>query len=164
LRWPFYSSEIARGIERVYVAGKRSLSTPTGTARFEQRSCFSGVFVIRGADLDKSLLSLFVVVVGSLLLPAMRLARAFTPRRTRQATAGRGTISKVKEQIDHVPPAPLAGAGWFEFRSLTAEEKKEVENPVAAKGKPSTFKPRVYLPSPTTATSRSRTAQSPVTL
>ena len=87
---------------------------------------------LRGVDLDKSLLGLFVAVVGSLLLPAMRLARVFTPRRTRtrQATAGQGTISEVKEQIDHVPLAPSAGASWFEFRPLTADEKKEFENPL----------------------------------
>ena len=79
-----------------------------------------------------------------------RLARIFTPRRTRtrQATAGQGTISEVKEQIDHVPLAPSAGAGWFEFRPLTAGEKKEFENPLAAKGK---LKPRLYPRSPTTA-------------
>jgi hypothetical protein len=78
--------------------------------------------------LDKSLLVLFVVLVGSLLLPAKRLAQIFTPRRTgtRQAPTGQG-ISEVKEQIDHVPLAPSAGTGWFEFRPLTAEEKKNSE-------------------------------------
>ena len=99
--------------------------------------------------MDKILLGLFVAVTGSLLLPAMRLARVIVPRRARQAPAGRETISEVEEQIDHVPLAPSAGAGGFEFRPLTAEEKKEFENSLAAKGKPSTFKPRVYLPSPT---------------
>ena len=38
------------------------------------------------------------------------------------------------------------GAEGFEFRPLTVEEKKEFENSLAAKGKPITFKPRVYLP------------------
>ena len=75
--------------------------------------------------MDKSLLVLFVVVVGSLLLPAMRLAQVFTPRRTRtrQATAGQGTVSEVKEQTDLVPLAPSTGTSW-EFRPLTAEEKR----------------------------------------
>jgi hypothetical protein len=100
---------------------------------------------------DKILLGLFVVVTGSLLLPAMRLARLIVPRRARRATAGQGTISEAKEQIDHVPLAPSAGADGFEFRPLSVEEKKEFENSLAGKAKPSSFKPRVYLPSPTTA-------------
>ena len=40
------------------------------------------------------------------------------------------------------------GAEGFEFRPLTAEEKKEFENPLAAKGK---LKPQLYPRSPTTA-------------
>ena len=50
------------------------------------------------------------------------------------------------------------GAEGFEFRSLTVEEKKEFENSLAAKGKPSSELKaikqklaKVYLPSPTTA-------------
>ena len=98
--------------------------------------------------MDKILLGLFVVVTGSLLLPAMRLAQVIVPRRARQAPASRETISEVKEQIDHVPLAPSAGASWFEFRPLTVGEKKEFENPLAAKGK---LKPRLYPRSLTTA-------------
>ena len=50
------------------------------------------------------------------------------------------------------------GAESFEFRSLTVEEKKEFENSLAAKGKPSSELKaikqklaKVYLPSPTIA-------------
>ena len=100
--------------------------------------------------MDKNLLVLLIVLIGSLLLPAKRLAQLFTPRRTRtrQAPARRGTVSEVKEQIDHVPLAPSAGASWFEFRPLTVSEKKEFENPLAAKGK---LEPQLYPRSPTTA-------------
>ena len=50
------------------------------------------------------------------------------------------------------------GAEGFEFRPLTVEEKKEFENSLAAKGKPSSELKaikqklaKVYLPSPTAA-------------
>jgi hypothetical protein len=101
--------------------------------------------------LDKSLLGLFVAVVGSLLLPAMRLARVIASglTRTGQATADPETMSEIKKQIGHVPLAPSAEAGGFKFRALTAEEKKEFENSSYAKGEPRTSKPRLYLPSPT---------------
>ena len=87
--------------------------------------------------MDKILLGLFVALVGAFLLPPMRLARLFTARRTRQATAGQGTVSEVKEQTDHVPLAPEEGS--FEFRPLTAEEKNELKNPLAAKSLPRNF-------------------------
>ena len=96
--------------------------------------------------MDKILLGLFVALTGSLLLPAMQLARIIVPRRARQVLAGRETISDVKGQIDHVPLAPAARAEGFEFLPLTAEEKKEFGNSLAAKGKPSSSRSRVYLP------------------
>jgi hypothetical protein len=110
---------------------------------------------------DDILLVLFVVAVGSLLLPAMRLARVIQGR-TRstspyhrvtsvrlesetdktgmslqvqgEPTTGRETIGEIKEQIDH-PLAPSAGTGDFEFRPLTEEEKKEFVDSLDAKGK-----------------------------
>src|SRR5580765_6490434 len=89
--------------QRGYVAGKRLLNAERNHPSSDHVLLWG--FRLRGVDLDKSLLVLFGVLVGSLLLPAKRLARLFTPRRTRtrQATAGRGTIRAVKEQIDHVP-------------------------------------------------------------
>ena len=85
--------------------------------------------------MDKILLALLVAVTGSLVLPPMRLARVFMPRRAGQGLAGRETISEVKEQIDHIPLAPAPRAGGFEFRPLSAEEKKEIENSLGAKRK-----------------------------
>src|SRR5690242_9404401 len=112
--------------------------------------------------MDDILLVLFVVVVGSLLLPAMRIARVIQRRRTRstspyqrvtsvrlesetdktdmslqvqgEPTAGRKTIGEIKEQIDH-PLARSAGTGGFEFRPLTEEEKKAFVNSLDAKGR-----------------------------
>ena len=112
--------------------------------------------------MDRILLVFFVAVVGSLLLPAMRLARIIQGGRTRstspyhrvtsvrlesesdktdmslqvqgEPTAGRETIGDIKEQIDH-PLAPSAGTGDFEFRPLTEEEKKVFVNSLDAKGK-----------------------------
>jgi hypothetical protein len=98
---------------------------------------------------DKILLGLFVAVIGSLLLPAMRLGRVVVRRHARQAPTARETVSEVIEQVDDVPLAPATGARGFEFRPLAAEEKKEFENSLAAKGKPSTAKRQVYLLSPT---------------
>ena len=112
--------------------------------------------------MDDILLVLMVAVVGSLLLPAMRLARVIQRGRTRstspyhrvasvrlksetdktdmslqvqgEPTAGRETTGEIKEQIDH-PLASSAGTGDFEFRPLTKEEKKEFVNSLDAKGK-----------------------------
>ena len=97
--------------------------------------------------MDKILLALLVTATGSLLLSAMRFSRVIVPRRARQAP-GREPISEVKEQIDHVPVAPEAGAGGFEFRPLTVEERKEFKNSFYAEDRRSTSKPRVYLASP----------------
>jgi len=49
----------------------------------------------------------------------------------REATAGRETIGETKEQTDH---NPSAGAGDFEFRPLTEEEKKAFLNSLDAEG------------------------------
>ena len=51
-----------------------------------------------------------------------------------EPTVGRETIGEIKEQIDH-PLAPSAGAGDFEFRPLTEEEKKAFVNSLDAKGR-----------------------------
>jgi hypothetical protein len=50
----------------------------------------------------------------------------------REATAGRETIGEIKEQTDH---NPSAGAGDFEFRPLTEEEKKAFVNSLDAEGR-----------------------------
>ena len=114
--------------------------------------------------MDQILLVSFVAVLGSFLLPAMRLGRVIQRGRTRstppyhrvtsvrlesetdktdmsslqvqgEPTAARETIGEVKEQIDH-PLAPSAGTGDFEFRPLNEEEKKEFVDSLDAKGKP----------------------------
>jgi hypothetical protein len=114
-------------------------------------------FLTGEVGVDRILLVFFVAVVGSLLLPAMRLGRVIQRGRTRstspyhrvttvrlesddmslqvqgEPTAGRETIGD-KEQIDH-PLAPSAGTGDFEFRPLTEEEKKEFVDSLDAKGK-----------------------------
>ena len=107
--------------------------------------------------MDDILLVLMVAVVGSLLLPAMQLARVvkrgqsrtiyahyrvssiqlgaetdMSRRVQREATAGRETIGEIKEQTDH---NPSAGAGDFEFRPLTEEEKKAFVNSLDAEGR-----------------------------
>ena len=107
--------------------------------------------------MDHILLVLMVAVVGSLLLPAMQLARVVKRRANRtiyahyrvssiqsesetdmshrvqrEATAGRETIGEIKEQTDY---NPSAGAGDFEFRPLTEEEKKVFVNSLDAKGR-----------------------------
>ena len=94
-----------------------------------------GGLCLKGPEVDKILLALLVAVTGSLVLPPMRLARVFMPRRAGQASTGRETNSEVKEQIDHVPLAPARRVRGFEFRPLTAEEKKEIENSLGAKRK-----------------------------
>jgi len=91
--------------------------------------------------MDHIILVLMVAVVGSLLLPATRLARVVkrgqsrttyahyrvssiqlksktnkSHRVQREAAAGRETIGEIKEQTDH---NPSAGVGDFEFRPLT---------------------------------------------
>ena len=107
--------------------------------------------------MDRMLLVLIVAVVGSLLLPAMRLARVvergqsrarnpyhrvssirsesetdISHRVQREAIAGRETIGETEEQTDH---NPSAGAGDFEFRPLAEEEKKAFVNSLDAKGR-----------------------------
>jgi hypothetical protein len=86
------------------------------------------------SGVDKILLVLFVAVVGSLLLPAFRLARvvgrgqtrirleAETDNRLQVQREGRETIGEIKEQIDYDP------ARRFVFRPLTEEQKKEFED------------------------------------
>ena len=107
--------------------------------------------------MDYILLVLMVAVVGSLLLPAMQLARVvkrgqsrtiyahyrvssiqlesendMSHRVQREVIAGREAIGEIKEQIDH---NPSAGAGDFKFRPLTEEEKKAFVNSLDAEGK-----------------------------
>ena len=109
------------------------------------------------AAMDHIILVLMVAVVGSLLLPATRLARVVkrgqsrttyahyrvssiqlksktnkSHRVQREAAAGRETIGEIKEQTDH---NPSAGVGDFEFRPLTEEEKKAFVNSLDAKGR-----------------------------
>ena len=98
------------------------------------------------------LLVLMVAVVGSLLLPAMRLARVIQRGRTRstspyhrvasvrlesetdktdmslqvqgEPTAGRETTGEIKEQIDH-PLASSAGTGDFVFFVHSPKKRKK---------------------------------------
>ena len=72
--------------------------------------------------MEKILLALLVALAGSFILPATRLGRVFVSMPVRQQSPE--TIGEVKVQIDHVPLAPAAGAGGFEFHPLTQEEKK----------------------------------------
>ena len=106
--------------------------------------------------MDYILLVLMVTLVGSLLLPAMQLARVVKRMQSRtiyahyrvssiqltsetnmshqvqrEATAGRETIGETKEQTDHNP----LGAGDYEFLPLTEEEKKAFMNSLDAKGR-----------------------------
>jgi hypothetical protein len=86
------------------------------------------------SGVDKILLVLFVGVVGSLLLPAFRLARVVergqnrirleseTENRLPVQREGRETIGEIKEQIDY------SAGGRFVFRPLTEEQKKEFED------------------------------------
>jgi hypothetical protein len=77
---------------------------------------------------DKILLVLFVAIVGSFLLPAIRLARVVERGQSRIRTdnslqrEGRETIGEIKEQIDYNPAAP------FVFRPLTEEQEKEFDD------------------------------------
>ena len=107
--------------------------------------------------MDRILLVLSVAIVGSLLLPANRLARVVKRRANRttyahyrvssiqsesetdmslrvqrETTAGGETIGEIKEQTDYNPLSP---SGDFEFRPLTEEEKKEFVNSLDAKAK-----------------------------
>lgn len=96
-------------------------------------------------------LVLFVAVVGSLLLPANRLAQVVKRRANRTTYAHyrvssiqsgsetdvrlrvqrETTVGEIKEQTDH---NPSAGAGDFGFRPLTEEEKKAFLNSLDARG------------------------------
>ena len=76
--------------------------------------------------MDEILLVLMVAVVGSLLLPAMQLARVVKRGQTPE------TIGEIKEQTDH---NPSAGIGDFKFRPLTQEEKKAFVNSLDAEGR-----------------------------
>jgi hypothetical protein len=111
--------EICHGLQ-AYAAKDHLVATSKKEHPRPNKVPVCGGFCLKGTEVDKILLGLFVVITGSLLLPAMRLARVIVPRRTRRAPAGRETISEVKEQIDHVPLAPSAGAERFQFQPLTA--------------------------------------------
>jgi hypothetical protein len=131
-----------------------------GTSEFQPALPCRFGFLSGGVDVDQILLVLFVAGVGSLLLPAVRVARFIQRGRTRstspyhlvtnvrlesktddmtlqvqgELSAGRGTIGEIKEQIDH-PLAPSAGTGDLEFRPLIEEEKKEFMSNLDAKGR-----------------------------